>query len=58
MQKRIGLISFVALAMLLYLIWKDPSGTAGLFDGFFGAVGDFVGTLWDKLGEFFSTLVN
>ena len=57
MQKRIGLVSSLALAMVLYLIWKDPHGTADMIGGFGDAVGGFFGELWDKLGEFFSSLV-
>ena len=56
MQKRIGLLSSLALVALLYLIWKDPSGTADLLSGFFNAVGGFFSDLWQKLGDFFSSL--
>ena len=57
MQNRVGLVSMLALILVLYLIWKDPSGTADIIAGFGDAVGGFFGDLWDKLGEFFSSLV-
>ncbi|MFN8051848.1 MAG: hypothetical protein U0Q22_10450 [Acidimicrobiales bacterium] len=56
MQKRVGMVSFLALAMVLYLIWKDPHGTADMIGGFGSAVGGFFGDLWHKLGEFFTSL--
>lgn len=56
MHKKVGLVSLAALALVLYLIWKDPSGTADLVSGFGGAVGGFLGDLWDKLGEFITSL--
>lgn len=57
MQKRVGLVSTLALVLVLYLIWNDPSGTADIIAGFGRSVGGFFGDLWDKLGEFFSSLV-
>jgi hypothetical protein len=51
-----GAVSTVALILVLYLIWKDPHGTADTIAGFGNAVGGFFGDLWDKLGEFFSSL--
>lgn len=56
MQKRIGMVSTLALILVLYLIWKDPRGSADMLSGFGDAVGGFFGDLWDKLGEFFSSL--
>lgn len=56
MQKKIGMLSSLALIAFLYLIWKDPSGTADLLSGFGGAVGGFFSDLWHKLGDFFSSL--
>lgn len=50
------MVSFVALALVVYLIWKDPTGTADVLAGFFKAVGGFFGELWDRLGEFVSSL--
>jgi hypothetical protein len=55
-QKRIGMISSLALVVVIYLIWKDPNGMADLLSGFGHSVGGFFGDLWDKLGEFFSSL--
>lgn len=57
MQKRIGLVSSVALVLVLYLIWKDPKGTADLFAGFGSAVGGFFSELWKKLHEFATSLL-
>ncbi|HNI33969.1 MAG TPA: hypothetical protein PLV93_01145 [Microthrixaceae bacterium] len=56
MQKKIGMVSTAALFMVLYLIWKDPTGMADTISGFGEAIGGFVADLWDKLGEFFSSL--
>lgn len=58
MPKQVGMIGLLALVIVMYLIWQDPTGTADVISGFFGAVGDFIGTLWGKLGEFFSSLVD
>lgn len=55
-QKKMGLLSTLALVALLYLIWKDPRGTADLLGGFGEAVGTFFTDLWHKLGDFFSSL--
>lgn len=52
MEKRVGTVGFVALCLVLYLIWKDPSGTADLVVGFGRAVGGFVSELWERIGEF------
>lgn len=57
MPKQIGMLGLLALVIVGYLIWQDPTGTADVISGFFGAVGGFVATLWDKLGEFFTSLV-
>ena len=57
MPKQVGMISAVALALVLYLIWKDPTGTAEVITGFFSAVGGFLGDLWDKLGQFLQKLI-
>ncbi|HPB46961.1 MAG: hypothetical protein M9952_11575 [Microthrixaceae bacterium] len=57
MQKQLGGAGLLALLIVGYLIWKDPTGTANAISGFFGAVGDFASTLWDKLGEFITSLV-
>ena len=56
MQKKLVLLSSLALIMLFYLIWRDPSGTAGLFKDFFGAIGDFLGSFWDKISTFVESL--
>ena len=56
MQKKMGAVSTVALILVLYLIWKDPHGTADTISAFGSAVGGFFGDLWHKLGEFFSSL--
>jgi len=57
MQKRVGILGFLALGLVLYLIWNDPHRTADLIHGFGNAIGSFFATLWHKLGEFFSSLV-
>ena len=53
MAQKMGAVSALFVGVVVYLIWKDPSGTAGVFQGFFSAVGHFLGDLWNKLGEFF-----
>ncbi len=52
MAQKTGAITALCVGVVLYLIWKDPTGTANVFSGFFGAVGGFFGELWHKLGEF------
>lgn len=56
MQKRISLVAFFALAVIIFLIWTDPSGTAKAFHSFFGAVGDFFGELGHRTAVFFKGL--
>lgn len=46
----------VALGLVVYLIWQDPGGSADMVSSFFDAIGGFVSTLWEKLGEFFTSL--
>lgn len=56
MQKRIGMVSVVALAFVVYLIWQNPSGMADIVSGFADAVGGFLSELWDRLWQFVSSL--
>lgn len=56
MPKQAGMVAGLALIMVLYLIWQDPTATADLVSGFFEAVFGFLGTFWDKLGEFLTSL--
>jgi hypothetical protein len=56
MDKKIGGVGLVAVALVLFLIWKDPNGTAGLVSGFVQAVGDFLGAFWSKLSDFVTAL--
>jgi hypothetical protein len=55
-QKVGGLIAVGAVGLLLWLIWMDPSGTAGFVGDFLGAVGHFVAEFWHKLVEFVTSL--
>ncbi len=45
-----------ALAVLLFLIWTDPSGTAHVIANFFGAIADFGRELGHRIAEFFRGL--
>lgn len=56
MQKRIGLVSLVALVFVVYLIWENPTGMADIVSGFGSAVGGFFSELWDRLWQFVSSL--
>ena len=56
MQKKLGAVGFLAMAMVVYLIWKDPSGTADLINAFFRAVGGFFSEFWARLVEFVDNL--
>lgn len=56
MQKRISLIAMVALAVIIFLIWTDPSGTADVFARFFGAIGGFVKELGHRAAVFLEGL--
>ncbi len=58
MEKRVGTLGLVALCLLGYLIWKDPSGMSDLVVNFANAVGGFISELWDRLGEFASGLAD
>lgn len=58
MPKQVGILGLLALVIVGYLIWQDPTGTADVISGFFSEVADFIGTLWDKFGEFFTSLVD
>jgi len=55
-QKRVSLLAMFALAVLLFLIWTDPSGTAHVISNFFGAIGDFGRELGHRVAEFFRGL--
>jgi len=50
--QKIGVIGGLALVLVVYLIWKDPTGTADLIQDFFRAVGGFFGDFWDRLVTF------
>ena len=56
MQKVGPIVAAVAVGLLLWLIWIDPSGTADFVGDFFGEVGGFIGTFWGKLVEFIENL--
>lgn len=56
MAKRFSLLGFFALALLVYLIWKDPSNAASTVGDFLNNVGDFLAEVWHKLGDFFGNL--
>lgn len=56
MQSRIGAVGVVALALVIYLVWQDPTGTADMFSDFFSAVGGFISDAWGRLTEFISGL--
>lgn len=51
-----SLLAMFALAVLLFLIWTDPSGTAHVISNFFGAIGDFGRELGHRVAEFFRGL--
>lgn len=52
MAKKISAIGGLALVMLVYLIWKNPSATADLINAFFRALGGFFSDLWDRIVSF------
>ena len=57
MPKQLGIVSALAIALILYLIWKDPSGTATIITGFAHSAGGFLGDSWDRFNEFFRKLI-
>ena len=54
--QKIGLVGGLALIMVVYLIWKDPTGTADIIDQFFSAVGGFFSDFWERLVTFVDNL--
>lgn len=56
MQKRIGMFAFFALAVLVFLIWTDPTGTANVMHRFFDSVLSFGKELGHRASEFFKGL--
>lgn len=52
MAKKVSIAGLVALAILVFLIWNNPSGTATTVNGFLEAVGRVLGEAWDRLAEF------
>lgn len=56
MAQKIGLVGGLALILVVYLIWQDPTGTADLINGFFSALGGFFGDFWDRLVTFVNGL--
>jgi len=55
-MKRVSLVAFIALAFLIWIIWRDPSGAADTVRSFASSAGDFFASVWHKLGEFFGNL--
>ena len=55
MPKQLTYVAVFALAVLLFLIWQDPAGTADVIESFFSSVFGAAGDLWDRLGEFFGS---
>lgn len=53
---RFSLVAFVALAFLIWIIWRDPAGAADTVRSFASSAGDFFGSVWHKLGQFFANL--
>jgi len=56
MAKKISAVGTLALVMVVYLIWKNPTGTADLINSFFSALGGFFSDLWDRLVTFVDSL--
>lgn len=55
MPKQLSAVAVFALAVMVFLIWQDPSGTADVIESFFSQIFDMTGELWDRLGEFFGS---
>jgi hypothetical protein len=58
MAKRVSLVGFLAIAVLIFFIWKNPHGTADTVSDFLGSVGHVFGQAWDRLGEFVKGLTS
>lgn len=56
MAKKISAVGGLALVMVIYLIWKNPTGTADLINSFFSALGGFFSQLWERLVTFVDNL--
>ncbi|MCC6225490.1 MAG: hypothetical protein IT195_03675 [Microthrixaceae bacterium] len=52
MAKRVSMIGLVCIAVMIFFIWRNPSGTADTVSDFLGSVGHVVSEAWDRLGEF------
>ena len=50
--KRVSMVGFIAIALMIFLIWNNPSGSASTVNSFLDAVGNIASQAWDKLGEF------
>ena len=56
MAKGVGIIGLFGAGLLAFLIWNDPSNAADVVGGFVGWLFDMLGSLWDRLTEFLSSL--
>jgi len=51
-MKSLSVIAFIALAFLIFIIYKDPAAASDIMKTFLNAVGDFFAAVWHKSGEF------
>lgn len=58
MNKKVGLVSMFALAILIFMIWNDPAGAATTVGNFLGKAGGFLKELLTKFTDFLSGLGN
>lgn len=56
MAKRAGLVGVFAIAVLVFLIWNDPTGAASAVGDFFSWSAEVASDAWERLGDFLSGL--
>jgi hypothetical protein len=56
MDKRVGIIGMIGLAVFVFVIWRDPTGAGDIFTSFLKSIWGFLGDVWDRLSQFISSI--
>jgi hypothetical protein len=57
-MKNLSVVAFIALAFLIFIIYKDPMAASEIMKTFLSAVGDFFAAVWQKSGDFLGNLTS
>ena len=56
MAKGVGIAGLFGVGLMAFLIWNDPAGAADLIGGFLSWIWEMLGTFWESLREFLTSL--